>query len=65
MIDDQELKARLEKWISPTPHYTRGYGKLFIDHVLQADQGCDFDFLTGKRESDDDLAPRYAKMGHS
>ena len=25
----------------------RGYGKLFVDHVLQADQGCDFDFLRG------------------
>ncbi len=29
----------------PEPKYTRGYGRLFLDHVLQADTGCDFDFL--------------------
>ena len=30
------------------PHFTRGYGRLFLDHVLQAHEGCDFDFLRGK-----------------
>ena len=29
----------------PPPHYLRGYGKLFLDHVTQANEGCDFDFL--------------------
>jgi dihydroxy-acid dehydratase len=65
LVDDREIKRRLEHWRAPKPHYTRGYGKLFIDHVLQADKGCDFDFLIGKRDSDDDIAPRYARMGHS
>ena len=32
-------------WTPPPPHYTRGYGRLFIDNVLGAEQGCDFDFL--------------------
>ncbi len=32
-------------WRPPAPAFTRGYGKLFLDHVLQAPQGCDFDFL--------------------
>ena len=27
------------------PKYRRGYGRLFLDHVLQANEGCDFDFL--------------------
>jgi hypothetical protein len=33
------------QWQPPSPAYTRGYGKLFLDHVLQAHRGCDFDFL--------------------
>ena len=34
----------------PTPRYIRGYGRLHVDHVLQADEGCDLDFLTGPPE---------------
>ena len=34
-------------WLPAAPHYTRGYGKLFLDHILQAHQGGDFDFLQG------------------
>ena len=33
------------QWQPPPPAYARGYGKLFLDHVLQAHRGCDFDFL--------------------
>ena len=40
-----ELKDRLSRFSPPPPHYQRGYGRLFLDHVTQADQGCDFDFL--------------------
>ena len=35
-------------WKPRPPKFTRGYGRLFLDHVLQADDGCDFDFLRGK-----------------
>ncbi|MCL5671197.1 MAG: hypothetical protein M1423_07885 [Acidobacteria bacterium] len=28
-----------------SPHYARGYGKMFLGHILQAHEGCDFDFL--------------------
>ena len=48
LIDDAELESRLAAWqASPPPREipTRGYARLFEDHVLQADQGCDFDFL--------------------
>jgi dihydroxy-acid dehydratase len=65
VIDDRKLANRLQTWKPPDPHYRRGYGRLFLEHVLQADQGCDFDFLTGKRDLEDDLAPGYARMGHS
>lgn len=45
LIDDAERLARAAAWTAPPPHATRGYAKLFQDTVLQADQGCDFDFL--------------------
>ncbi len=63
-VSDEEIAARLATWTPPEPHYRSGYGKLFLDHVLQAPLGCDFDFLGGKRR-DDDLPARYARMGHS
>jgi L-arabonate dehydrase len=50
-IDDAEMKRRREAWVPPTPHAARGYTKLYIDHVLQADRGVDFDFLVGKTGS--------------
>ena len=47
LIDDAELNARLAAWHKLPPRETpiRGYAKLFDQCVLQADQGCDFDFL--------------------
>lgn len=44
-VSDEELRQRLADFTPPPPHYTRGYGKLFLDHVTQANLGCDFDFL--------------------
>jgi dihydroxy-acid dehydratase len=40
-----ELARRREEWAPPAPFFTRGYGRLFAEHVTSADQGCDFDFL--------------------
>jgi dihydroxy-acid dehydratase len=48
LIEDAELQRRLTAWKKLPPHRemaTRGYAKLFEETVLQADQGCDFDFL--------------------
>ena len=49
-IGAEELESRLAAWRAnrPAPTYTRGYAKLYVDHVLQADEGCDFDFLRGR-----------------
>jgi L-arabonate dehydrase len=44
-IPVDEIERRLMKFTPPPPHYERGYGKLFLDHVTQAHEGCDFDFL--------------------
>ncbi len=44
-VEDNEIKRRLADR-PPTPvHYERGYGKLFLDQVTQAHEGCDFEFL--------------------
>jgi dihydroxy-acid dehydratase len=44
-VSDEELDRRRAAWRKPAPHYARGYGRLFSDHVSQANEGCDFDFL--------------------
>src|ERR1019366_9005028 len=51
-ISDDELKTRLNAWKEPKPHFTRGYGKLYEEHVLQAHEGCDFDFLVEKEKKE-------------
>ncbi len=48
LVPDEILAERRAAWEPEAPHYTRGYAKLYIDHVLQADQGADLDFLVGK-----------------
>jgi dihydroxy-acid dehydratase len=40
-----EVARRLELLGPPVPHYRRGYGALYLERVLQANEGCDFDFL--------------------
>ena len=44
-VDDAELARRRAAWTPPPERYQRGWGWMFARHVLQADQGCDFDFL--------------------
>jgi dihydroxy-acid dehydratase len=46
-VPDEELARRRARWAPPPPAFTRGYGKLYLDHVLQAPEGADFDFLRG------------------
>ncbi len=46
-VPDEELIRRREGWQPPESPYDRGYYKLYIDHVLQADRGADLDFLIG------------------
>lgn len=48
LVEDAELATRRAAWTPEPPHYTRGYAKLYVDHVLQADRGADLDFLIGK-----------------
>jgi dihydroxy-acid dehydratase len=45
LLPEQEIKDRIARWSPPPSEHLRGFPRLYIDHVLQADQGCDFDFL--------------------
>jgi dihydroxy-acid dehydratase len=45
LVSDQEIRQRLSRWSPRKSEHLRGYPRLYIDHVLQADQGCDLDFL--------------------
>jgi len=46
-VSEDELHRRREAWRPGGEIYPRGYGKLFMQHIKQADEGCDFDFLEG------------------
>ena len=47
LLSDEELASRRAAWTPRAPVATRGYAKLYIDHVNQAHEGADFDFLIG------------------
>ncbi|HEU0335858.1 MAG TPA: IlvD/Edd family dehydratase [Gaiellaceae bacterium] len=48
VVDEAELAARRDAWTPPPLKDERGYRRLHADHVLQANEGCDFDFLRGR-----------------
>jgi len=48
-VSDDELARRRTEWQAPEPPLASGYWKLYVDHVLQADEGADLDFLVGRR----------------
>jgi L-arabonate dehydrase len=59
-IGDEEIATRLDAWKAgqrEIPEDRSGYRKLYVEHVLQADEGCDFDFLVGCRGAD---VPRHS-----
>jgi dehydratase ilvD1 len=49
LVTQEELALRAQAWKKnrPVPKYSRGYYSLYVQHVMQADRGCDLDFLTG------------------
>jgi dihydroxy-acid dehydratase len=44
-VGEEELSRRRAAWRPPASHYPRGYGAMYLAHIGQADEGCDFDFL--------------------
>ena len=56
-VDRTELARRRKAWRAPMQGPAGGYQRLYVDHVLQADRGCDLDFLVGKRGA---AVPRHS-----
>jgi dihydroxy-acid dehydratase len=48
VVDEAELERRRMAWTPPPRKDQRGYRQLYEDHVLQANEGCDLDFLRGR-----------------
>ena len=48
-VSDEELALRRKSWEPPKQTRKGGYQQLYVDHVMQADQGADLDFLVGCR----------------
>jgi dihydroxy-acid dehydratase len=48
-VDEAELERRRAEWVAPEPLFKSGYQSLYVEHVMQADKGADFDFLQGCR----------------
>ena len=46
-VEESELTRRRAAWRKPEPHFARGFGALYQNHITQANDGCDFDFLEG------------------
>jgi dihydroxy-acid dehydratase len=47
-VSQGELARRRARWQPPAPAFERGYRRLFVERVLQASEGCDFDFLRAR-----------------
>jgi dihydroxyacid dehydratase/phosphogluconate dehydratase len=54
VVDEAELAERRSRWTPPAPSDDRGYRHLHVSSVLQANEGCDFDFLRGRTRVVDD-----------
>ena len=50
-VPPDELERRRAGWIPPRQRYPREYAALYADHVMQADAGCDFDFLAARGQT--------------
>jgi L-arabonate dehydrase len=48
LVPAEEIERRMAGFRPAPPQYERGYGRLFLEHVTQANRGCDFDFLQSK-----------------
>jgi dihydroxy-acid dehydratase len=58
VLPDDEMQRRLDRLTPPPPAYLRGYGAMYLEHVLQADQGADFDFLRKVPDEEPVTEPR-------
>jgi dihydroxy-acid dehydratase len=62
-IPADDLRRRLLAQPAPVPKYRRGYGALFLEHVMQAHDGCDFDFLRKRADEPFETEPLGVATG--
>ncbi len=61
LVDEAEFKGRLDSRKPAPQRFRRGYYTMFLDHILQAHEGCDFDFLRARPED----VPYEPQIGRS
>ena len=59
LVSEAELERRRHRWQPPDQLWGRGYVRLYMDHVNQAPQGCDFDFLRGSDPVKAEEQPKF------
>ena len=66
LIDEHEIDIRRKRWKKPrSPKYfDRGYGKIYVEHIQQAPEGCDFDFLNGYTSVETHIDVGQDSVGH-
>jgi len=61
-VPDEEIARRKAAWRPRPDGVTGGYLRMFLDHVLQADEGVDFDFLRGRRPVTDEETAHGSRL---
>ena len=63
LVEPSVIQARLARREKPKPRHVRGYPRLFAEHVLQAHEGCDLDFLRPQRKEEAAFVPPIVGRG--
>ena len=50
LVSDAEIAKRKAEWKAPPAKFSRGFGVMYLQHIQQADTGCDFDFLETEKK---------------
>lgn len=63
LITDAEMAKRKATWVAPAPKFERGFGKIYLQHIQQANEGCDFDFLETRLDTSHALSQQKSSGG--
>ena len=63
LITDAEMAKRKAAWVAPAPKFERGFGKIYLQHIQQANEGCDFDFLETRVQTTNALSQQKSSSG--
>ncbi|MBJ7503780.1 MAG: dihydroxy-acid dehydratase, partial [Polynucleobacter sp.] len=63
LITDAEMAKRKATGVAPAPKFERGFGKIYLQHIQQAHEGCDFDFLETRLDTSHALSQQKSSGG--